>query len=147
MKANQTWVLIADGARASVLAYNDPDNRLELVKGGDLCHINKPTRELVSTKRGRVFNSADGSRSAMERPTDPHMLEKKRFAQRVADFLSNRSARYKRLIVVAAPKTLGDLRQSFPDSVKAKVSDEFDKDLTSVPLNDVQGHLKHMMCY
>ena len=72
MKSNSLWILVADGARARLFCYHGPNEILQLVENGEFSHINKPSRELVSTKRGRVFHSADSSRSAMERPTDPH---------------------------------------------------------------------------
>lgn len=44
--------------------------------------------------------------------------------------VSDKSDACDRLIVVAAPKSLGDLREFFAEAVREKVHAEIDKDLT-----------------
>ena len=53
--------------------------------------------------------------------------------------------RFDKLVLVAAPKTLGDLRDLLPDPVKAKVVAEIDKDLTKVPLHELPKHLDSVL--
>ena len=53
--------------------------------------------------------------------------------------------RFDKLVLVAAPKTLGDLRELLPDPVKTKVVAEIDKDLTKVPLRDLPRHLEAVL--
>jgi protein required for attachment to host cells len=48
-------------------------------------------------------------------------------------------------VLVAAPKTLGDLRELLPDPVKSRVVAEIDKDLTRVPLRDLPKHLETVL--
>ena len=50
-----------------------------------------------------------------------------------------------RVSLVAAPKTLGDLRELLPATVKKKISAEIDKDLTNLPERDLPKHLEGVL--
>ena len=52
---------------------------------------------------------------------------------------------YDQLIIVASPVTLGDLRSTISEGVRAKVVGEIAQDLTKTPNGDVAGHLKHVL--
>ena len=83
----------------------------------------------------------------MEPPTDPQRYAKYAFARELAERLEEAAHghRFDRLVLVAAPKTLGDLRELLPDPVKTKVVAEIDKDLTGVPLRDLPKHLEAVL--
>lgn len=142
---NNTWLVVADGARASIYDQPRPNDTLKPVSDGVLKHINKPSRELVTTKRGRVFHSADGTRSAMERPTDPHAYEKWRFAIKLSAYLHARNHKFAKLVLIAPPKMLGNLRQNLSRQNTNKVSAELAKDLTKVPAHELPKHLSDVM--
>ena len=139
------WILVADGAKASLLGYNTAERRLSDIDGGELEHINKPSRDLVTTERGRVFHSADDSRSAMERPSDPHRYEKAQFAAEISRLLDKRINEFDQLVLVAAPKTLGDLRQKLSAIVRNKVVEEIDKDLAGESATQLATHLHKLI--
>jgi len=142
---NNTLILIADGAKAVIYKYNGPKNNLSLIKDGKFEHVNKLSQDLVTTKRGRMPDNGAGQRSAMDRPTDPHEHEKHVFAKDVADFINAKEAAFDRLIIAAAPKVLGDLRQLLSTNVANKVSAELDKDLTHIPITDLPEHLQDVL--
>ena len=58
----------------------------------------------------------------MEPPTDPQRYAKYEFARELAERLEEavHAHRFERLVLVAAPKTLGDLRELLPDPVKSQ---------------------------
>lgn len=138
-----TWIAIADGARARFFSYQGVNAPLK--PEGVLDHINEPTRELVTNKRGRVFHSADGTRAAMAHPSDPHEQEKRNFAREVAESLNARAGEIERLILIAPPKMLGELRQLLSARIQEKVSDELDKDLTNIPDDAIAAHLQYVL--
>jgi protein required for attachment to host cells len=142
---NNTWILIADGAKAMVYQYNGPNNKLSLVEGGELNHVNELSQDLVTTKRGRMHDNGQGQRSALERHTDPHEHEKYVFAKEITAFLKEKENALDRLIIAAAPKFLGDLRQLLSDNIKNKISAELDKDLTNVPVRGLPEHLQGVL--
>ncbi|MGH6943019.1 MAG: host attachment protein, partial [Geminicoccaceae bacterium] len=103
--------------------------------------------EIASDRPGRSFDSAGQGRHAMEPPTDPQRYAKYAFARELAHRLEEavHAHRFDRLVVVAAPRTLGDLRDLLPDAVKAKIVAEIDKDLTQVPVHDLSRHLDDVL--
>jgi protein required for attachment to host cells len=75
--------------------------------------------------------------------TDWHDLEEHKFARDVAAALEKivRECKAETLIVIAPPRALADLRKAFHDDVKKKIVAEIDKDLTKLPLYEIEKHL------
>ena len=44
------------------------------------------------------------------------------------------------VVIAAAPRTLADLRQALPADAKARILAEIDKDLTKLPLAEIESH-------
>ena len=147
MKPITTWVLIADGAQARVLSNDGPGRGLKRVAGLTFEGDRRRTSEMVSDQRGRSFDSVGEGRHGMEPPTDPQRDAKASFAGELADMLDAKLAAlaYDRLIVIAAPATLGDLRQAMSDHVAKTLHAELDKDLTNTPDPDIAKHLEDVL--
>ncbi|WP_085809778.1 host attachment family protein [Sphingomonas sp. TZW2008] len=75
--------------------------------------------------------------------TDFHQLEEDRFAADAAELLKKRalSNDFEALIVVAPPKTLGELRKHYHKEVSDRLSGELSKDLTGHPIPDIEKAL------
>jgi len=143
MKAITTWVVVADGARAKVYLNDGPGKGLAEVPGTGLEGSHAPTREINADRPGRTFDRAGEGRHAKEPPTDPHREAKRKFARQVAELLQdglNRGA-YDRLVLVAPPQALGDLRGQLGKGVQAKVSGELGKDLTHLSVHELPAHI------
>lgn len=138
-----TWILVADGARARILANEGPGKGLHDAMDRDFIGSHERMRDMVSDKPGRQQESAQtGARSAMEPTTDWHRMEKSQFAKMMADILEKAALAnsYERLVLVAPPQCLGDLREALGKHAKERVIAEFDKDLTHVPENELPQH-------
>lgn len=138
-----TWILIADGAKATCYLYQGQKQPLKEIES--FKHVNAPSRDLTSTERGRMPDPDQGQRSAMERPTDPHEHEKLVFAKKLGEWLNAKQPEFDRLIIAASAGTLGSLRQCLSDKVADKTSDELDKDLTNVPEAELPKHLQSVL--
>ena len=138
-----TWILIADGAKARVVEQDKESRRYRPAFEEPHFGTTAQSKEIASDRPGRTFDSGGEGRHAMEPSTDPQRYAKLSFARELADRLSQAANRqeFDRLILVAAPRTLGDLRSMLPDSVKAKVAVEIDKDLTNTPDQELGRHL------
>ena len=79
----------------------------------------------------------------MEPRTDPHEHEQRVFHHRIAAYLDGAAKRgdFDRLILVAPPKALGNLRSELTAATREKVSGELNKDLTHVPTHGLAPHL------
>ena len=147
MKATRTWILIADGARARILQNDGPGKGLHALAGGVFRGEHASTHAIMSDRTGRTFSSTGPARSAIEAHSDPHRELKRSFAHRLAEALADgwRKRAYDRLIIVAAPSALGDLRATLSPEVRAKVTAEVAKDLTKTPDTAVAEHLKDVL--
>ena len=141
--AHGVWVLVADGEKAMFLENvtdgQDPFLRVVRLESQE----NPPHGDQVSDRPGRMPDTGNGQRSAMEDP-DWHLLAKDRFASDLSDILYRLAGRkaYEKLVLVAPPKTLGALRDGLHKDVRAKVVAEVDKDMTNHRVNKIETLLK-----
>ena len=144
MKKTITWILVADGTRARIVRHDGPGFGLKAAFEESFTGVNLANRDIVSDRPGRTFDSAGQGRHAKEPPTDPRRHLQQSFARDMAALLAKESGRgaFDRLIVVAPPQALGDLRAALPAAVLAKVTGEVNKDLTHLPIDKLGAHLE-----
>ncbi|WP_298093333.1 host attachment family protein [uncultured Sphingomonas sp.] len=77
--------------------------------------------------------------------TDYHQQEEDRFAAEIADMLKRRAlaGEFESLIIVAPPQTLGELRKHYHKEVSNRLAGELAKDLTNMPVPDIETALKN----
>ncbi|MBM9594328.1 baeRF12 domain-containing protein [Roseitranquillus sediminis] len=150
---NETWVLVADGEKALFLVNDGDEEYPVLTVRRKEEHENPPTHEQGANRPGRFSDGperagiagAEGhaQRSTVE-PTDWHELEKERFADEIADILYKRAheGAFKRIVLVAPPRVLGELRNKMHQEVAQRVVGEVDKTLTNHPIDKIQEILK-----
>jgi protein required for attachment to host cells len=136
-------VFVGDGRKALFLRNDGdaiaPNLRTEKV----FEDANPSTHDQGSDRPGRVSEAAlPGRRSAVE-PTDWHDIEEHHFARKVAAALEKlvRTSKPKALIVVAPPRTLAELRNAFHPDVKVCIVAEINRDLTKLPIGEIERHL------
>jgi protein required for attachment to host cells len=142
-----TWVLVADGARARLFVNAGVGAGLQPALDQEFIGTNLPSREIASDRKGRTFDRAGQGRHAMEPPTDPHRYEKQAFAREIAEVLetARKAAAFDRLVIVAPPEALGDLRSEFGEELSRMVSAELAKDLTKTPIHELPEFLGEVM--
>ncbi len=143
MKPERTWIVIADGHEAKVLESHGPHSDLVPVVDMALVMDLPPNREIQDDRPGRSFESAGPTRHAVESRTDPHRELKRELARNVVGKLdlALRDGRFDRLVIVAPPATLGDLRHAVSPQLEAKIAAELAKDLVHIPHHDLTTHL------
>ena len=106
-------------------------------------HENPADRDQKSYEAGRVFSSTGDRRSAYEE-ADYHKLGEDRFAAETGKMLKLRALRndFQSLIVVAPPKTLGELRKHYHKEVEKRLTGEIFKDLTAHPIAEIEKILR-----
>jgi protein required for attachment to host cells len=140
--AQGEWVVVCDGAKALVLE-NVGDPKFLNLKTKEVYEQDDPkTSEQGTDAPGRVINSVDARRSAMEQ-TDWHDQAERRFLQRLAGHLDAavNAGKVKSLIVVAPPRALGVLRRAYSHNLRAALRAEIDKDLVKLPVHEIEKHL------
>jgi protein required for attachment to host cells len=124
-------VVVADERDVTFFDLTKPQAPLE-VRGSLHNDSARPDRELETDRPGRRFGGTDGNRHAVdgERSTQRHETEM--FAKEVARALDGGRTRHEfdRLVLIAAPRMLGMLRDALPAPCQAVVAAEVAKDLT-----------------
>lgn len=137
-----TWAAVADGGKALLLVNDGTDAEpvLTVLKKTEL--ENPPTREQGSDRAGRLPGPGGGPLSAME-TTDWHELSEVHFVSEFAERLNRAAGRgnFERLILVAPPKVLGQLRAALSDRVAGMVAAEIGSDLTKHPVDQIEQHI------
>jgi protein required for attachment to host cells len=138
------WVVVADGEKALFLRNEGDAQHPNLEVFREMAQENPPTREQGTDKPGRVHESAQHGRSSVEN-TDWHQIGKERFAREVADRLYKyaHAGRFDRLVLVAPPKILGEMREALHPAVSERIVSEIPKTLTNHSLDKIENLLLH----
>ena len=139
---NNTLVLVADGRKMLFLRNHGDAAQIDLRVEAHREQENPPNRDQASDAPGRSFASVGSSGSTMEE-TDFHQIAEDRFAAEAADLLRQRalSGDFETLVVVAPPRTLGELRKHYHKEVASRIINEINKDLTGCPINEIEAAL------
>lgn len=145
----KTWIMVADAATSRTFLHDRPGQGMTLLDDGlfENPAAHGHTRDLGTDKPGRSFDSAGGARHAQEPRTDLHRQAKANFAKRLADYIEHGAAqkKFERLVLVAPPQMLGDLRAALGKQSARLVTDTLDKDLTKSPPAEIADHLRPLV--
>ncbi len=149
---HDAYVLVADGQKMLFFRNQGDETypNLEVVTATE--QNNPRTSDQGTDRPGRGFTAAGSdrggnissqvganNRSGYEQ-TDFHTLEETRFAVDAADMLKQRALanEFERLLIVAPPSTLGDLRKHYHKEVERRLVGEIAKDLTNHPVDQIE---------
>ena len=146
MKPPTTWILVADGASARVFDFHPGDRRLELVHEMSSEVARMKNSEILSDNEGRRPDKGPNHRSTVG-PADAQRHAKEEFGRDVAGWLDKAATenRYERLVLVAAPQMLGDLRARLSKPAAQKVAKEVAKDLTRYAARELTSRLGEVL--
>ncbi|WP_066520248.1 host attachment family protein [Sphingobium cloacae] len=132
-------VMVVDGRKLLLFRNKGDEAFLNLETETVREQDNPPDRDQASDAPGRSFNSVGSHRSAMEQ-TDFHDLEEARFAAEAADLLKRRALAndYEKLIIVAPPTALGEMRKHYHKEVQSRLVGEIAKDLANHPVPEIE---------
>ena len=143
MHTETEWALVADAQRARILERRIPGAAWS-ERAGEGVEISNPrSHERGSDRPGRTQESASSARHAIEPRTDPHREAKRAFAHELAERLEAAASagHYARLLLVAPPAFLGDLRAALGQEAGRRLRGSLDKDLSHAPLAEIVPHL------
>ncbi|NVP55480.1 host attachment protein [Mycoplana rhizolycopersici] len=143
-----TWILAADGNQARLLkGVNFLKDDQKSPEQEIFRSEPKKAQEIMSDRPGRSYSSHGPGRSAMEYTSDPVRDEQQRFTAEVAEKLEDYAGAgaFDRLIVCAAPQTLGDLRSMLGSKSRERTTAEIDKDFTNLPTEKLVSSVRSIM--
>ena len=137
--SHDSLILVGDGQKALFLRNRGTAQRVDLVVERIFEQDNPATRDQGTDRPGRSIAAPGVARSAMEE-VDWHHMAKERFAGELAEALyaHAHANRFEKLIVIAPPKVLGNLRKAFHAEVADRVVAEIPKELTSHPISEIE---------
>jgi protein required for attachment to host cells len=136
---HDSFVLVADGKKM-LFFRNEGDGEFpNLIVIEKDVQQNPATRDQKSDEAGSAFSSSGPGRNAYSE-TDFHQLEEDRFAAEAAEMLKQRALRdeFESLIVIAPPRTLGELRKHYHKEVEKRLAGEIAKDLTGHTVPEIE---------
>ncbi len=140
--SHNTVVLVADGRKMLFLRNEGdgdyPNLQIEHAEEQDT----PKTGDQVTDQAGGASSPQGASRSSVG-GADAHQVEEDRFAAEAAELLKKRALanQFDKLIVVAPPRTLGELRKHYHKEVSDRLVGELDKDLTGHPIDQIEKAL------
>lgn len=137
---NNALVLVTDGRKTLFFRnegdQNQIDLRTEAFEERDDAHSD---RDLKTDAPGATQASAGTSRSTYEE-TDFKQLEEDRWAKSAAEEVNRRALAhdFDHLVIIAPPKTLGELRKKLHKEATRRVICEIDKEMTGRPIPEIE---------
>ena len=143
MKPVRTWIVIADGARARIVKNAGPGRGVEADSNLVFRSEHRKLQEIMADKPGRAYDSVGKSRHSMDYGTDVVREDERHFLRSLAARLDKEATAnaYDRIILIAPPRALGDLRPYLSKPVKNRIHGEIAKDLTQLPNDRLADHL------
>jgi protein required for attachment to host cells len=143
---NMTWILVAHRGGARLFENSGPGKGLKLVE--DIPHPEGRLKsgEIDADKPGRAFDSF-GNRHGMSQEHGAADQVSLIFAKHLCDKLEKARAenRFGRLVLVAEPRLLGELRGALDKPTTALVCATLDKNLAGVENSDIPQHLGELV--
>lgn len=137
-------VLVADGRKMLLLRNHGDAARIDLRTEAHEERTDAKDSELKTDLAGQSpapGNTGLGGGTMGE--TDYHQQDENRFAADAAERVKAMAlaGEFDALTVIAAPKTLGELRKHWHKEVERRILDEIAKDMTGRPLPDIEALL------
>lgn len=162
-KSPVTWILVADGRRAQVYTREKVEklipmerqrNQFEEIISHEPVPIPGMKWEAESAEQyqvgrnatGMVFDSASSSRSMSEPHLDVREEIKLHLARTIAEQLNiaKLNKAFDRLVLIASPKMLGEIKKYLDEKVLRLVIAEMPKDLTHFDAEELENHLGYI---
>jgi protein required for attachment to host cells len=123
-----------------------PADTLVAVADGEILHLFRNTgteseMSLVAAKDQDIepVSGAGGSTSSSANPDDSS-VEEAGFATGIVDMLNKRvlAGKFSKVVIIAAPKTLGEMRKHYHKKLEEALVGEIAKDLTGHSIADIE---------
>lgn len=136
------WIVVADNSTARIFTVDDPQGDLLAVDTLEHPAAHERAQDINADRPGRSFDSKGGGRHAMGVSIDPVEQEVIRFAKEVGGYLKAAclDGRCARLLLVAGPRLIGELRQHLDLPPGVQVT-ELEKNLGQYDAREIRKHL------
>ncbi|MDH5394179.1 MAG: host attachment protein [Gammaproteobacteria bacterium] len=136
-------IVVADSARARIFTAETSKSPLSEIDVLARPEVRLHDRDLTSDLPGKDIGGDGSGAHAYQSKTDPKKHQQIEFSRQVARYLNDADHHHKlsKLLIVATPSFLGDLRSQLSHETSKKVVFELDKDLTQHSVDEIRSHL------
>jgi protein required for attachment to host cells len=129
-------ILVADGRKMLFFRNEGDADAPSLIVEDQKLQANPADRHQKTDAAGQASSTTGGTMGEV----DFHQQAEDRFAAEAAEILRKRALAndFESLIIVAPPKTLGEMRKHYHKAVSDKLAGELDKDLTGHPVDQIE---------
>lgn len=136
-------IVVADSARARIFTADSAHSPLNEIE--TMAHPEGRMHEqnMVSDMPGKESGKGGGGDHAYQEKIEPKKQEMIEFAKRIADYLDDarKANKLNKLLLVAAPAFLGELRTHLSNETSEKIVFELDKNIANHSVEDIRNHL------
>ena len=140
-------IIVADSTRARIFTVDSAHSPLNEIE--TMAHPEGRVHEqnLVSDLPGKGSGKGGGGDHAYQEKIEPKREEMIEFAKRIADYLdeTRKANKLNKLIIIAAPAFLGELRTHLSSETSEKIVFELDKNLAHHSEEDIRHHLSQFL--
>lgn len=143
-----TWIVLMDGSRGRILVQDAPGAALTRPFGDGFTSGRELSHEVGEDRPGRSRGFAGASaRHAFEPRSNPHDKAELEFSGQIAAFVDRGvgDRRVQRVILVAPPRAMGDLRKALSPRAYARVHTEISHDWLDLPDHEVAARLSNAL--
>lgn len=133
-------VLVVDGRKMLLLRNHGDSNGIDLQTDAHSERGDAKDQDMKTDAAGRSHSPAgSGLPGGTMGESDYHQQAENRFAAQVADQMRTMALahQFEHLVVIAPPRTLGELRHHWHKEVQNRILVEIDKEMTDRPVADI----------
>ena len=140
---NLIMTVVADSARARIFTADSIHSSLNEIETMAHPEGRMHEQDMVSDLPGKGSGKGGGGDHAYQEKIEPKEQEMIEFAKRVADYLDDtrKANKLNKLVLVAAPAFLGELRTQLSKETTEKIVFELDKNIAHHSVEDIRKHL------
>ncbi len=141
----KTWIVVADSTRARIFEHDrqQPAPELQLITNLEHPAAQAHERDLTTDRPGRTFDRMGPGRHAMSESVSPKDHEAGKWCKELSDEIEKArlNGSFDRMVIIAAPAFLGQLRKMLPTPTSRLVAHEIDKNLAHMDVQDIRDHI------
>lgn len=140
-------IVVADSARARIFTADSAHSPLNEIETMAHPEGRMHEQDMVSDMPGKASGKGGGGDHAFQEKIEPKEEEMIEFAKRLADYLdeTRKANKLNKLLLVAAPAFLGELRTHLSKETSEKIVFELDKNLAQYSIEDIRQHLSKFL--
>jgi len=140
-------IVVADSSRARIFTVDTAHSPLNEIETFVHPEGRMHEQDMVSDLPGKDAGKGGAGDHAFQEKIEPKEHEMIAFAKRIADYLESarKANQLKKLVIIAAPEFLGELRKHLSTETSEKIIYELDKNIAHHTEEDIRKHLSQFL--